>query len=145
MPLKRSTGGHKMGLPFQPEPIEKLAVRYQKAMEKVYDADKITQGQIDRPGLHRENVFDFEDGIRLIISKDRTSGRLYIHISGSSTKGPMSGAQMLKEMLEKFMELRKEPLEGVAEASASGGGIIHVIIRINEDLHGIPPGNPKLN
>lgn len=68
-------------IPFEPQPLKQLQERYAEAIDIVWVADK---NMVDRPGLHRENVFDTEDGIRLIISKDLSpNGKEYIHFSGS--------------------------------------------------------------
>lgn len=68
-------------LPFQPEWIEVLKARFPKALERVWE---VTDPMPDRPGLHRENVFDFESGMRLLISRDKlTFEEPEIHISAS--------------------------------------------------------------
>jgi hypothetical protein len=67
-------------LPFISEPIEQLKARFPKALEKVW---VITIPMPDRPGLHRENVFDFPNGIRLLISRDNLIDKTEIHVSAS--------------------------------------------------------------
>ena len=56
-----------MPLIFKAEKVEEMRARYSKALEKLWIP---TEHMKDRPGLHRENVFDFEDGLRLLISRD---------------------------------------------------------------------------
>lgn len=56
-------------LPFQPEPIDSLRARYQDALVEVFDGELIALGTIVKPGYHRRNVFDFDDTLRLIISR----------------------------------------------------------------------------
>lgn len=68
-------------IPFEPESIEKLKERLPKALEKIW---KVTNPMPDRPGLHREHVFDFESGIRLLISRDQLKReKPEIHVSAS--------------------------------------------------------------
>jgi hypothetical protein len=43
----------------------------------------LQSGRIDRPGVHRENVFDFHDGMRLIVSEDEYAFGKFLHVSGS--------------------------------------------------------------
>lgn len=117
-----------MGLPFQQESVESMQARFSQALDREFDADKIADGEPDRPGLHRENVFDFEDGIRIIISKDRTRGNLFLHLSGSSQLGRVSFKTMLEEMVKRLLVLNQRPFSGVAEASASTEGVIHLVI-----------------
>lgn len=43
----------------------------------------LATGGTDRPGLHRESVFDFHDGLRLIASDDLYDFGRFLHVSGS--------------------------------------------------------------
>jgi len=87
-----------MSLPFEPEPIESLRQRYPEALKKIWSVVEIETGlaeneNTDRPGLHRKHIFDFEDGWRLIVSKESLQGcgikdiedAMIIHISTSCT------------------------------------------------------------
>ena len=72
-----------MPLSFRPEDIGKLTERFPKALEKIWVAKNNMQ---DRPGLHREHLFDFNTGLRLLISKDVLDGGKSgpeIHVSAS--------------------------------------------------------------
>jgi len=69
-----------MPLPFIPEPLEQLKFRYPKCLEKVW---KVTEYMQDRPGLYRENIFDFESGLRLLISKSNFPHGIQVHVSAS--------------------------------------------------------------
>ena len=65
------------------EPLDSLRARYAKALEFVYDVQAIVDGGI-HPGECAANVFDFEDGLRFIISRERTEdGEVMIHVSAS--------------------------------------------------------------
>jgi hypothetical protein len=81
-------------LPFKPEPINKLKQRYTKALERIWVAEK---GMIDVPSHHRENVFDFQNGLRLIISRDVLREELgpQIHVSASFFTNPPKGIDNL--------------------------------------------------
>jgi hypothetical protein len=63
----------RLALPFQPEPMNALKVRYPEAVAEVFDNTNLTATRINpnRPGLQRKNVFDFENGARLVISRHR--------------------------------------------------------------------------
>lgn len=68
-------------LPFVAELLVTLRERFPKALEKVWE---VTDPMLDRPGLHRENVFDFDSGLRLLISKDKLIDlKPEIHVSAS--------------------------------------------------------------
>jgi hypothetical protein len=69
-------------LPFEPETIERLRARYPKAIKSIWHADEVTTNH--HPGGHREHVFDFESGLRLLISRDILADEEpLIHISAS--------------------------------------------------------------
>lgn len=76
-----------MAIPFQPEPVEKLKARYSEALKDTYIQLDVSRGLQSRPGEHRKHVFDFYDGIRLIVSKEKSplnaGGKILIHYSGS--------------------------------------------------------------
>lgn len=68
---------------FEPEPEADLKARFRKAVEQ---ALWVRQAIKDPPSGHREHVFDFSNGLRLIISRERCSKRDragYIHLSAS--------------------------------------------------------------
>jgi hypothetical protein len=78
-------------LPFKPETIEDLRARYQSALTTIFDIAEIEAGGV-RPGQLRRHVFDCEDGIRLLISRDRDSrnaatSKPALHVSASVEKG----------------------------------------------------------
>jgi hypothetical protein len=80
--LQIKVRGIAMGFHFSPQPTDKLKEKIPLALSKIWIAD----GDLtDRPGLHREHVFDFDNGLRLIISKDKFPGytSALIHVSGS--------------------------------------------------------------
>ena len=134
-----------MTLPFEPEIDEMLQNRFEKALERVYDVETMMNGGLneDRPGVKREHVFDFQDGVRLIISKDRTAkGKTFLHVSGSSYNKKMSPEELIKVMAEKILELHKGNISGVMQAVKTSGGIIHMLLELGPDWHSkviLPP------
>lgn len=73
-------------LPFKPQPIDTLKARYPAALRKVFDCTKGVPRP--RPGELYSLVFDCEDGIRLIISRDReTESDVFLHVSASFVEG----------------------------------------------------------
>jgi hypothetical protein len=98
-------------LDFTPEPIQQLQGRFAACLTACYDLNKLATGQVpskDRPGDKRENVFDCEDGLRLVVSRDLYEGREVVHFSASVDrayyKGPMDRS-LLNRMVERFYEL----------------------------------------
>lgn len=73
----------------------------QEELEKLLQA-----GLVDRPGVHRENVFDFHDGMRLIVSQDKYQFGTFLHVSGS-VRG---------SLMKKFCRSSKIDYMGIATA-----------------------------
>lgn len=68
-------------LAFEPEPLSSLKKRFPDCLVKVWD---VLNNPEDRPGLHRTYVFDFENGLRLLISKSKfNEDTVGIHVSAS--------------------------------------------------------------
>ena len=78
-------------LPDNPKTATEHKVRYPHAVVKVWDCNgtveelKARMGD-DRPGLREECVFDYHDGLRMIISQEDHWGSLCIHVSASITE-----------------------------------------------------------
>lgn len=70
-------------LPFIPEPIEQLKARFPICLVKIWNPKNINAGG-KRPGQSRDYVFDFESGLRLLISKTAFFPHdISVHISAS--------------------------------------------------------------
>jgi hypothetical protein len=112
-------------MPFVPEPLEDLKARFPKCLEKVWD---ITDTMPDRPGLHREHVFDFESGMRLLISNDCMIPRAPdIHISASwEHNPPQSILEMETDVVRGYRALGGKGL--LRLLGWSGRGIPHWIV-----------------
>lgn len=102
-----------MDLPFEPQPLETLKQRVPQAFERVWNpvANKDKESG-DRPIERREHVFDFEDGVRMVVSVDFSELRdvftnkllsvdKRLHVSGRSMKDGrliISTRAMMKHM-----------------------------------------------
>jgi len=69
--------------PFLPEMLDDLCKRLPQALEPVYDVDLCLKGMQTMPGAQRRHIFDCEDGLRLIVSRDWIDGRAITHLSAS--------------------------------------------------------------
>ncbi len=75
-------------LPRVAESLTALRERYPAAIEREWNANNLIafaeEGlPFDRPTIHREHVFDTEDGVRLGVSKESRDGVVVLHISAS--------------------------------------------------------------
>jgi len=100
-------------VPFKPESLEQLKARFPKALEKVWE---VTDPMPDRPGLHREHLFDFESGMRLLISKDKLiREEPEVHVSGSWEWNPPISIEQMRRVV------------GEGYRSLGGTGLLHFI------------------
>lgn len=87
-------------LPFAPEPIASLRARFPGALAAVFDCASIeADPSVPRPGQVRANTFDFEDGLRMIVSRDdlgRSLGGVHLHASASLEEGSPLEAEMMR-------------------------------------------------
>lgn len=96
-------------LPFEPESNESLRTRLPKAISRLWIFPKVSEEEflkMNRPGQTRECVFDFECGLRLIISKDQLQGESEppkIHISASGFNENVFKNINTLEQLTKFV------------------------------------------
>jgi hypothetical protein len=99
---------------IKPEPLEELKKRAAKAFGRLWYANHMHLPDADRPGLHMENVFDFENGVRIIASRDINQGNEFLHFSASVTENyvtealPMSPRLYLAKFLGECCGLIKE-------------------------------------
>ena len=62
------------------EPLATLRARYARALEYIYDLDRIDAGGI-RPAEVAANRFAFEDGFMLLVSRERFGcGQVHLHV-----------------------------------------------------------------
>ena len=73
-----------MVLPFEPQPVSILRARLVAALAEPVDVLGLLAGHGARPGELRQHVLDCEDGMRLIVSRDRMlDDTVQIHLSAS--------------------------------------------------------------
>lgn len=72
---------------FCPEPLDALRARFPEALRTVHDPELIASGLQRMPGTLRSNVFDFDDGLRLIVSVDKYRRIDRLHLSASPFTG----------------------------------------------------------
>lgn len=131
-----------MGLPFEPEPIEALKRRLHEAFVRVWSVENV-EGGGDRPGLHRENVFDTPQGIRLIVSKDTSEqfDGMVLHVSGSIDRKHIArwkgrivdhGTAIIA-ILAAFKEISGLDATGVAQSAMTPGGVVHLVYPLDRN------------
>ncbi len=95
-----------MPLPFHPQTPEELRARYPAAVARVFhreDMLNIVPGSA--AGLCPECVFDWHDGLRLIVSMDDLELGLPVLLHVSASSAPGSQVQLLR--LAELADMRK--------------------------------------
>lgn len=101
-------------LPFKPQPLDQLKARYSVVLKRVFDCTKGIPSP--RPGELYSHVFDCEDGLRLIVSRDKESDTsTYLHLSASphskethelfAYSGDAEQVTFIALALERFIEI----------------------------------------
>src|SRR5208282_2292147 len=77
-------------MPIEPEAMESLTPRFPASLVRVWNIDAGDVDGDNRPGLHREHVFDTASGLRFMVSRDQhhklNDGKPYVHVSVSFRK-----------------------------------------------------------
>lgn len=77
-------------LPFSPEPLPALQARLPAALAEPMDVQAIARHPEQSAGCLPEHIFDCEDGIRVIVSVEYTTGpplpRTLLHVSAAVAK-----------------------------------------------------------
>lgn len=95
-------------IPFSPQPFQVLKERFYKCLIQSWNVENVSKNPNERPGNQQQYVFDFEDGIRLIVSRDHYKGKEVIHVSASVDHKLYDMARastLLTDMYHKFMGL----------------------------------------
>ena len=127
-----------MKVPFKPQWMKEHHDRYDEAIETIYDIESIEIGLADPPSGKPKHVFDFPDGLRLIVSKDQfpTHKKPVIHFSASVEpgyqlyrlihRGKVGPNKFLRIVLERFRTLSLYKGD-IIYTGFSDGGIPHWI------------------
>jgi len=142
-------------LEFEPEIESSLRGRYPEAIKEVYDHAQMQEILKSRPGTKRRHVFDFFDGCRMIVSREKAEhGLEVLHFSmsvvGENATRPESAEEALMMAVQHANELMGKMFDKRVTALISEEGVIHLIYDEKEDkgslVDGIvPPANPMWN
>jgi len=135
-----------MGLPFEPEPLESLRARYSEAVKGITNPKVVERNPSRAPSKKRKHVFDFEDGLRLVVSVDQYQGVRVTHYSASMyPDNPHDVMDFIRLVLDHINEVRPEPMMGQVVSKIAGRGIVHIFYDETKDIPLEPIGNPRWN
>lgn len=91
-------------LPFEPESIESMRARVPAAIAEAVNPLTIAKGEKPVPGYDRKHIFDFECGIRMILSHDDIGEHTSLHASICDRMGRFTDEVTLKQMALGLLE-----------------------------------------
>ena len=111
-----------MTLPFEPELTEFLRNRFLEATKNIYDSVDIERLKQERFSKDRKHVFDFQDGVRFVVSKERVHGEIFLHINVSFPSGDeIRGKELVEMVMRRVYEIRGKNVPGNILAFEASG------------------------
>lgn len=74
-------------LEYTPEDFGSMKERYHLAVAEPVDTAKVRDKLIPAPSKDRKHVFDYPDGMRLVVSVDFVIDQEFLHVIASGTDG----------------------------------------------------------
>jgi hypothetical protein len=119
-------------IPFKPESIDSLKDRFCDALIDSYDVEEVRKGNIDAPSGQGQHIFDFEDGLRMIVSRDVSDGQDFIHISGSFGDERLQQLSLedgLAQIVKKYAMLSGDKSQRKMDYYVSEAGVVHLLFK----------------
>lgn len=100
-------------LPFEPQPLVVAQSRYPAALSRTWPWVDSSTYSGDAPSYHRDHVFDFEDGVRLVVAKVKTrSGDVVVLVSAVMTMPLAVGRMDADSLAERYFDLAQQRYGG---------------------------------
>jgi hypothetical protein len=123
-----------IALPQEPESLEKMKARFPAALAEFVDVEEVGRNPAKAPGKNRKHVFDFADGMRLVVSTDIIEKKVLVHISVSGDARYAKSIHNSQEEFDEDLWLRLAALLGHRPPSSvqhflSNSGVFHLFFR----------------
>lgn len=124
-----------MSLEFKPESYEEMKERYPLAVKDLIDTNLVKEGFIDPPSRDRKHVFDYPDGLRLIVSLDLAEGRKFLHVSASGNDKYIKSVKdegfdgLMEDVMLRLLALRGKETSDQVKGFMSAGGALHLMFK----------------
>jgi hypothetical protein len=140
----RQVGG---SVPYSPESVVVLRDRYRQALDPIIDVESVLLGNDVRPDQLRRCVFDYFDGMRLVISVEVMAGRgEYLHLAAwlhdpselhaADASGDFTASLFALTVLERFAAISGD--RGLmAHWPTSTPGVIHFARPLSPSVEGL--------
>ena len=131
-------------LPFEPQEMKDMVTRYHEAVATTNDIELIQAGKAPVPSKDRKHVFDFQDGMRIIVSVDNLRSDVVLHVSCSVREEFINGykfagsiddlfAFLKKEVERRLAEMRGSAIPHLEETFISEHGVLHLMFIGNDE------------
>jgi hypothetical protein len=116
-----------------PQTFEEMKARFHLAVDEPVDTGKVAQNLIPAPSKDPKHIFDYSDGMRLIISTDRVIDTNFLHISASGNDKYVTSikgeglAGLVEDVMLRISALMGKSPEGTMRAFFSENGTMHVM------------------
>lgn len=88
-----------MSVPWSPSSIGAMTARYPEALKELVDGLEVMAGRRASPRDDPAHVFDFDTGLRLIVSRDRIpGGAIGVHLTVSWREGFIGKPASIEEV-----------------------------------------------
>ena len=118
-------------MPINPQPLHVLQYRYPAAVKELISAVDILHGHLPPPSKDPTHVFDTDDGLRLILSRElHPNGKTVVHIS-ASFNGPETAGQPIEALMTWIVQTWQRIAKSTAVPALvkiTDGGIPHFVV-----------------
>ena len=124
-------------LDYDPQPLGKMKARFLQAVEFPVDSEAVLSGRRLPPSSERKHVFDFEDGMRIIVSIDKMDNRYFMHCSASGTKEYADTIKsdglpgMIEDILLRLAAMSGGPPGNNIQSMMTERGVMHIMFEVN--------------
>ena len=123
---------HAGQIDWRPETIASMRARFHRAIEDSYDDEAVKLCLQTQPGRQRKHVFDFEDGIRLVISV--SEGRCTVSASfGYGTPGTIPQFERVTARLDSICDVPHPPLKIIGLIAGRSVAVYETEIRLEPE------------
>ena len=133
-------------LPVEVQTLEQMRARFHLAVDEPVVTSEVEEGLRPAPSRDRRHVFDFKDGMRLVVSVDRVIDQDYLHASASGDEhyGDTVKGEGLEGMVEDVLLrlcafMGRQPGESIQAFTTNG--VLHIIFEDTNNEGFAPGGN----
>lgn len=120
-------------LDIMPETFDQIKARFPFALEQPIEVSEVAQGKVLAASKRRTNVFDFDDGMRMVVSIDKSEDSQFLHVSASGTEEYAKGIRdegldgFVEDVILRLFGLIGKEQPGNAQVMLTEEGVLHLV------------------